>query len=426
MLDVKYSVTVFVVCAILSLGHITAAFLLSERRFTLKKTVLIWLSVFVFFSLIVYLSYSFLPRKLRLIFAVAFSFLYFWINFLYTSSDGGWKKCFLWLTYGTVFCFTWPISAHISSAIIPPEYDIETYILRCVIEQMVVFSVLLSYRKHGMRLIKEVGSFDSKAWRRLSIVAFFYFLLSLLLMALERTEEYLPLLFYAIYGLVLITFISVNILSFSNIYYMKKEASASLVRKNVEYLSSYIESAREMERESRRIRHDSRHHNETIRAMAQIGDTNSILKYLGELDENEVTYPQWCPNIMVSSILSSYKKKAEERNIVFTASADTPVSTGIKDIDYVAILCNLLENALNGAEECNSHGPVNAVIRHNDNKYIFVITNPAPQSLTLDNGLPVKRGTGIESVITSIRRYNGEIRYTLENNICRCCVILAP
>ncbi len=426
MLDVKYTVTVFVVCAILSIGHITAACLLSERRFTLRKTMLIWLSVFVFFCLIVYLSYSFLPGALRLIFAVAFSFFYFWINFLYTSSDGGWKKCFLWLTYGTVFCLTWPLSADISTALVPPQYDIATYILRCVIEQAIVFSLLLFYRKYAMDLVKDTSSFNIRAWRRLSIVAFFYFFLSLLLMALERSGESLPLLFYAIYCLVLITFISVNILSFSNIYYMKKEALASLVRKNVEYLSSYVENAREMERESRRIRHDSRHHNETIREMAQRGDTDSIIKYLGELDENEGVYSQWCPNIMVSSILSSYKKKADERNIVFTASADTPVSTGIKDIDFVAILCNLLENALNGTNECESRGPVNAVIRHNDNKLIFVITNPAPQSFTLDNGLPVKRGTGIESVITSIRRYNGEIRYTLENNTCQCCVILAP
>ena len=198
------------------------------------------------------------------------------------------------------------------------------------------------------------------------------------------------------------------------------------MRKNVEYLSSYVENARLMERESRRIRHDSRHHNETIRAMAQLGDTASIIKYLGELDESEVRYPQWCPNIMVSSILSSYKKKAEEKDIAFTASADTPLSTGIKDRDFVAILCNLLENALNGALESNSHGPVNVVIRHNDNKFICVITNPCLSTLRLDNGLPLKRGTGIESVITSIRRYCGEIRYTLEDNICHCCVILAP
>ena len=44
-------------------------------------------------------------------------------------------------------------------------------------------------------------------------------------------------------------------------------------------------------------------------------------------------------------------------------SADTPEALPIADMDFVAILSNLLENALNGCKECGPHGEIRVDIR---------------------------------------------------------------
>ena len=57
---------------------------------------------------------------------------------------------------------------------------------------------------------------------------------------------------------------------------------------------------------------------------------------------------------MVNGILSSYARKAKEAGVEYTAQADTPVQSPIADVDFVAILANLLENALNACVKINS------------------------------------------------------------------------
>ena len=61
---------------------------------------------------------------------------------------------------------------------------------------------------------------------------------------------------------------------------------------------------------------------------------------------------------MVNGILSSYARKAKEAGVEYTAQADTPVQSPIADVDFVAILANLLENALNACVKINSPGPI--------------------------------------------------------------------
>ena len=49
---------------------------------------------------------------------------------------------------------------------------------------------------------------------------------------------------------------------------------------------------------------------------------------------------------MVNELLRSYAEKAKAAGVAFTAQADTPAQSDVADVDFVAILANLLENAL--------------------------------------------------------------------------------
>lgn len=93
-------------------------------------------------------------------------------------------------------------------------------------------------------------------------------------------------------------------------------------------------------------------------------------------------------------------------------------------MDFVAILSNLLENAVNGCKKCNSSGEINVHIRTVVDKIVIVCSNPCEADLPIENHMLKHRGVGIDSIVMTARKYNGDIRYSLENEVLTVCVIL--
>ena len=183
------------------------------------------------------------------------------------------------------------------------------------------------------------------------------------------------------------TYASVSVLSIGNIFYMRRDAREALVKQKLEYLASYMETVSRAERESRRIRHDKRHHDACIAAMARAGDTDGILRYLEQEQAVAENFPAWCPHPMVNELLRSYAEKAKAAGVAFTAQADTPAQSDVADVDFVAILANLLENALHACTAAHSAGPIRVHIRNVGKKTVLAVSNPCV-NLKLENGLP--------------------------------------
>lgn len=424
MLETKYALTAAFVCFVLFCIHLFAAVLLEERRFSIKKTILLWLVAGIVLFLVVYFCYSLLPLTLRLPVSMLVAFLYFWATFMYASADGIWKKCYLWVTYGTVFCILWPFSIMLSKLFPSFAGGIVAYFIRALIQFCFCMPLLLVYRRYFRPVIKEVSGFCSSSWVRLFLSSLIWFSLFLVFLTMMSAGGWSDSKLLLIFSLCILAYIASSTVCISTIYYMRKEGRDEAVRQNAEYMASYVEAVREREMEARRLRHDMRHHDESVAAMARKGDTEGILKYLGARDSGE-SVKAWCPHIIVNGILSSYASKAAERGIVFSASADTPALSPINDVDYVSILSNLLENALNATTGISGEGTVTADIRSVGEKTVIVVTNPSPP-IRIEDGLPVNRSIGIDSIITSSRKYNGEVNYTLDGNICSCCVVLSP
>lgn len=206
---------------------------------------------------------------------------------------------------------------------------------------------------------------------------------------------------------------------------MRRDAREALVKQKLEYLASYMETVSRAERESRRIRHDKRHHDACIAAMARAGDTDGILRYLEQEQAVAENFPAWCPHPMVNELLRSYAEKAKAAGVAFTAQADTPAQSDVADVDFVAILANLLENALHACTAAHSAGPIRVHIRNVGKKTVLAVSNPCV-NLKLENGLPAERSVGIDSIVSAAERYQGEVHYKVEAGVCTACVILNP
>lgn len=71
-------------------------------------------------------------------------------------------------------------------------------------------------------------------------------------------------------------------------------------------------------------------------------------------------------------------------------------------MDFVAILSNLLENAVNGCSECRSGGEIKVNIRTVADKTVIVCSNPCRADIQIENNMIKNRGIGIASIF---RRY---------------------
>ena len=330
------------------------------------------------------------------------------------------------ITFFCVCCISWSAGLYLCYFFLPDSSAAVQYLVRTALHFATALPLLLAYRKHGRPLFREVSGFQKRSWRILSAVSSIYCFLFAALISRIRLDGGVEIETLFVFCIAVATFAAVTVLSISNIVYMRKEAQEALVKQKVEYLTSYVETVSGAEQESRRIRHDKRHHDACIAAMAREGDTEGILRYLEQEQESIESFPAWCPNRMVNELLRSYAGKAREAGVAFAAQADTPEQSGVSDVDFVAILANLLENALNACVEAGSGGPIRVHIRDIGRKTVIAVSNPCPSGLKLENGLPAARSIGIDSIVSAAARYQGEVHYKVEGGICTACAILNP
>ena len=426
MRTIQIIIIAFFVSMLFFATHLTAGLLLQERKYSGKKTALLWGSAGIFLFLDCCVSFLYLSKPWRMPVALTLSYLYFWGIYICVSADGFWKKCYLWITYGCVFCASLSISFLGCYLLVPSGSDTFVYSMRCVSYGIICFTILFVYHKYGRPVIREISGFRTKNWISLSIVSLIYFFAFVILLSKISADNGINSDTLLLFSLLVCSFAMASILINSNIYQMRKEARDELVKQNVEYLMAYMENARKTEQENRRIRHDLRHHDERIAAMAREGNTEGILAYLGQNKVASENFPAWCPNVTVNGILGSYAGKAKEAGVEYIAQADTPAQSPVADVDLVAILANLLENALNACVARRSSGPIQVHIRNVGNKTVIAVSNPCSTDMKLENGLPAARGIGIDSIISSSSKYHGEINYKIQEGICTACVILNP
>ena len=426
MTDPRYIGTILYVGLAIFAALLAAGLLMQERRYSVRKTALLWGAEGILLLLNMYLCFGLLPVSLRLPVSLAVGFLSYAGVFMTVSADGFWKKTYLLITFFCVCCISWSGGLYLCYFFLPDSPQTVKYFVRTALHAATALPLLVAYRAYGRPLFREVSGFQGRSWRMLSIVSGIYLFLFAALLSRIRMDDGTELETALAFCAAVCTFASVSVLCVSNIFHMRKEAREALVRQKTEYLTDYVETVGRAEGESRRIRHDKRHHDACIAAMARAGDTDGILRYLEQEKEKTESFPAWCPHIMVNEILSSYAGKSKQAGVTFTAQADTPAQSAVADVDFVAILANLLENALNACTAAGSAGPVRVCIRNIGEKTVIAVSNPCSPGLRLEDGLPAARSIGIDSILSSAARYQGEVHYKETAGTCTACVILNP
>lgn len=418
---------IFAAMVLLGISHLFSFGAMTELKYSVRKTALIYLGYFVMFVSFVMLSYAvwgdspgYYAAAYTSTIVVAF------FVFILTSADSLCKKIFLFISYSNVFSMYVCISLVLCSIFLKGAPEIVVYYARNIIRTILFIPTALIYIRFLRPSVRAVSGNRRKTWYSISIVSVLFLVIFALFLVIFNSEyahisKYIP--FFAISVLI---YASILWVVFAIIRLMIDESNAELINQNVMYLQGRLKTARENELAAKTVRHDFRHHNRNIAAMLKKGEIKEAINYLEQYDSSldEAKMNDFCPNITVNAILNSFYNKAKNNGISVSVKADTREEISVKDMDFVAILSNLLENAVNGCLECEFRGEIRVDIRSVEDKAVIVCSNPCRRDITIENNMIKNRGIGISSMLSAIRKYDGDISYSLDDGILTVCIIL--
>ena len=418
---------IFAAVVLLGISHLVSFWAMTELKYSRRKTAAIYLGFFVAFVCFVMLTYAAFGDSPGY-YAAAFSstiVMAFFI-FILNSADPICKKIFLFISYANVFSMFVCISLIICSVFFKEEPKIVVYYARNIIRTLLFIPVAYIYIRFLRSSVRAVSGKRIKTWYSISVVSVLFLIIFALFVVIfnaeyENLDRYIP--FFTVSVLI---YISVLWVIFGTIQSMIAESNAELINSKAAYLQGQLKTARENELTSKTIRHDFRHHNQNLESMLKKGEVEEALSYLKQYNDSldAARLNDFCPNITVNAILNSFYTKAQKNGISVSVAADVKEKTAISDMDFVAVLSNLLENAINGCIECKSDGEIEVNIRTVADKTVIVCSNPCIQDISIENNMIKNRGIGIAGMLSAIRKYGGDIKYSYDSGRLTVCIIL--
>ena len=118
-------------------------------------------------------------------------------------------------------------------------------------------------------------------------------------------------------------------------------------------IEKHCEEVENMYRQMRGVKHDLKHHIQTMKAHLIMNQYKELEEYLNELDEDlDIVDTVIKPgNIRIDAVLNSKLAVARARGININAKAIVPAELEINEVDICVIIGNLLDNAIEACEK---------------------------------------------------------------------------
>ncbi len=202
-------------------------------------------------------------------------------------------------------------------------------------------------------------------------------------------------------------------------YQVEKE----LMAMNELLLHRQMEMMRESEEESIRIRHDIRHHCRLMEEYIRNKEYDKLLVYVKQYggDVENDREARISSNETINSILAAYGRYAREEHIRITMDVKTAKHIAVRDIDLVAVLANVVENAIHGCLNGEKKNPeIYLLIVQKGNKLAIQCKNTCIRDLKFQREVSEegeKHGIGISSIRKVASYYNGETDFFVEGDM---------
>ena len=392
------------------LSHIGASLFFAKPRFGKWATAAIWLLYVAFMML--------LPPDTptpNFFLTLAIHFILFFV----TTTGSVQEKGFLFFSYASIYtcCGTLysVIDARLQSELLLIVFALGLMALM----QVLLYAVLLpSFRK--------VAPYIRTGWGKFYAVVLSFFALVVMQTAFPvmspMSDKEL-----AVFLLTILAFCITYVSVFASMKNMVELTREKQKQTHAELLLMQVESQAKEAELIRQNRHDMRHHYEMLLSYAENGNLEQFTEYLKRHTEHieAITTGRFCENETVNNILKVYHQKANEQNIATEIRAAAKPNLSADAPDLVAIVANVLENALHGAAESGIEAPfIRVNIKHQAGRFVVSCDNSCKASLDFEEMPEYLRGIGIQSITATADKYGGSCRFSAKDGVFHCMVIM--
>ena len=223
----------------------------------------------------------------------------------------------------------------------------------------------------------------------------------------------------------------VNLLVFGiNQYNQKKSQEYAdlqlLLQKESDSVEYYEMMLAQNENQSILI-HDIKNHLQSIKLLNEKHDSDKINAYIQQLMESsdlrETT--NICDNEMLNAILCRYQRQCNDKHIHFHTDIRSGTVQYIYQHDLTSLFCNLLENAMESAENIPDSFIELTVQKKENSPFVVIILINSCQNTPVYNqeGVPVshksdngRHGFGIKSIKKVVKQYHGNLQMYYDND----------
>ena len=305
--------------------------------------------------------------------------------------------------------------------------------LMIIIDQLILFYVFAVF----LRIFKKSKmNFGKKEWTFIITIFMASFLsiaaIQITLQKNDLSEQYIGILMVAELGLILINIICFFMMSILNNSHKAAE-ELSILKQQDEIRKQYAENVKYRYEEIRRIRHDMKQSYTVLETLLSENRTEEAIDYIrsgrSAIAQTEVLVD--VGNDFVNSILNSKLSTAKQLGIEVICSSVKDIS-GIEAVDLCTLLGNMLDNAIEAAQQCPPEKSLIEVkITSSEGKLVIQVTNSIKCSVLNENSElkstkqnPSEHGFGVKSIRLIAQKYFGSAKYFEEDNTLSCRVIL--
>ena len=206
----------------------------------------------------------------------------------------------------------------------------------------------------------------------------------------------------------------------------REEKVNMLLTEQIENTKQHISEVEKLYGDIRALKHDMGNHISVLENLFAKKETEEFEKYLTNLKENYCVNAKGIKtgNPVTDVILTQKQKEAKEKGIKFECKFIYPADTNINAFDVSVILNNAIENAFEGAEECENPYVFISAYRKK-NAYMLEFTNCTTKKVYIDEetGLPETtkkdksgHGFGLINIRKMAQKYYGDIDISQDEN----------
>ena len=223
----------------------------------------------------------------------------------------------------------------------------------------------------------------------------------------------------------------VNLLVFGiNQYNQKKSQEYAdlqlLLQKESDSVEYYEMMLAQNENQSILI-HDIKKHLQSIKLLNEKHDSDKINAYIQQLMESSDLRgtTNICDNEMLNAILCRYQRQCNDKHIHFHTDIRSGTVQYIYQHDLTSLFCNLLENAMESAENIPDSFIELTVQKKENSPFVVIILINSCQNTPVYNqeGVPVshksdngRHGFGIKSIKKVVKQYHGNLQMYYDND----------